>query len=49
MFHQGSMSFHTQNEIFENEKNTSISAFEVDVMLSVIRMMEGYMQLTHFF
>ena len=42
------MSFHTKNEIFENEKNTSISAFEVDVMLSVIRMMEGYMQLTHF-
>ena len=41
------MSFHTKNKIFENEKNTSISAFEVDVMLSVIRMMEGYMQLTH--
>ena len=31
----------------QNDKNTSISAFEVDVMLSVIRMMEGYMQLTH--
>ena len=43
------MSFHTKNEIFENEKNTSISAFEVDVMLSVIRMMEGLHATNSFF